>query len=763
MKTISKILILLVCILCFANPVIAGYEEQSCDANGACPDGWNPYVYEGECTCFTCSGDDCDAEEGAMKGCKPLPAKLHEANECVFCPLFKALYEAVRTISTEAFNATKDPIRNVMLYGFAIYIAFGVLKLVSSMTKQDAPKYISGLLVDTCKFVVAFLLLQSADSIYYYIINPLLSTSLDFGGAMLFSAGDAISSCKADSSAIGSGSSAILPDSLYASLECFIKGVQSEIAFVQAAGSSIMCVARHEGAGWMGIPDFSMLLSGLFIYVVALLLSIAFGFYLIDSVVMLGIIGALMTFFIACWPFKLTGGYTGKGFGMFMNVFFNFVFMGIVVSVNTQLIKASLATGGLENLEATLHNDNIKDAKEILDITGMGFLVIACCCFFGFKFTAKSASLASSMAGGGGIDIGARLGTILTSGAVNSTMAVGKSAVMPTVNKVWGGVKNAGNKALEVTGDAIFHPMKSSRKALGVMTKRYGQAQKIGGAAQGIIGNLKVDPDMVQKGKELYDKGKANQAEGQRRIDRENASLHPERQQSAPDYSNFDGNGGSDASGKPTSGNDKPQIDANKTGSSDTNTGDTPNNNPNPKAENGGGGQNTAHQNDSYTAGRNEYNATYGNKQPSSVEECDKLTEKAKQDFQYHNEEYHKNMNDVQNSVTDRTNALHEIMVAKNKMNTATNPTDINNAQMQYEQANQKFEAAVTKAQNSLKSADEHLAAGITCAMAYKKYQYAGNQMKQGASVDWERAHAKGEEYVFNTMDILRKAEPRNG
>lgn len=39
---------------------------------------------------------------------------------------------------------------------------------------------------------------MNKDTIYYYVINPLLSTALDFGGAMLFTAGDAIKTCKTD-------------------------------------------------------------------------------------------------------------------------------------------------------------------------------------------------------------------------------------------------------------------------------------------------------------------------------------------------------------------------------------------------------------------------------------------------------------------------------------------------------------------------------------------------------------------------------------
>ena len=305
MKTISKFIILLICCMFFTNTADAywlwntgGYNEESCNTEGQCQEGWNQSIIDGGseniCLCWKCDeGSACEAEKGIMKGCTPLQVKLKEAKDCLFCPLFSALYDAVRTMATEAFNVTKDPIRNVILYGFAIYIAFGVLKLVSSITKQDAPKYISGLLVDTCKFLVAFLLLKNADTIYYYLINPLLSTSLDFGGSMLFSAGDTINACKT-SSALSSSSGVILPDSLYNSLDCFIRGVQSEIAFAQAAGSTIMCVGMNEASGAFGIWDFSMVFSGLAIYLCALLLSLAFGFYLIDSVVMLGILGALI-------------------------------------------------------------------------------------------------------------------------------------------------------------------------------------------------------------------------------------------------------------------------------------------------------------------------------------------------------------------------------------------------------------------------------------------------------------------------------------
>lgn len=406
--------------------------------------------------------EDNEATSGVMKGCMPLPMKLKQDQTCIFCPLFKTLYSAARTMSVEALKVTHDPVRNVMTIGFSIYIAFLVIGHVSSLTKQDAPKFLTGLFTNVFKFLVAFLLLKYTDTIYNYVINPMLAASLDFGGSMLFEASEALKECKIEGNLNG-----VLPMELYDRLDCFVRGVQKEIAFAQSAGSSLMCVGMNEASGKWGIWDFSMVFSGLIVYLAALLLSFAFAFYLIDSVVMLGVIGAMMSFFIACWPFKLTTGYTSKGFNMFMNVFFIFIFMGIVVSINTQLIKAALESGGLENLQEALSGNVIDEAKRTLDINGVGFLIVLCCCFFGFKFSAKSAQLAGNMAGGGGMDIGAKLGGMMASGAVNSAKRIGSAAAAPVVNKA----KQAGSAAAAWTKGKVSQGISYAAKKTQPLSK----------------------------------------------------------------------------------------------------------------------------------------------------------------------------------------------------------------------------------------------------------------------------------------------------
>lgn len=707
MTKINRILFLLVCGLFLAvsvQPAWAEYETVCRSANEGCPEGWTEAsgtaggiigAFQCDYYCWKCDdASDCEATRGVMKGCTPLQVKLRESKECIFCPLFQSLYTAVQTMSRQAFDTTKDAIRKVMSLGFALYIAFSVLGHVSSMTKQDAPKFLTGLLVSTCKFLVAFLLLMNKDTIYYYVINPLLSTALDFGGAMLFTAGDAIKTCKTDTAGLSGTGDKVLPNELYVTMECFIKGVQAEIAFAQAAGSSIMCVGRNEASGAFGIWDFSMVFSGLAIYLCALLLSFAFGFYLIDSVVMLGVLGALMTFFIACWPFKMTGGYTGKGFNMFMNIFFTFIFMGIVVSINTQLIKASLSTGGLENIEDVLSGGNIKDSKQILDINGAGFLIILCCCFFGFKFSAKTAQLAGSMAGGGGIDIGAKLGGLLTSGAVNSAMRVGKSATAPITAKA----KQAGNAVLNGTATALAHPFKSARKLGGVVNKKFGQAQKAAGVTQGIAGNLamaagiKGGEDLIKKGEGLYNKGQARTERGQARIDKENEGIYGS-QDNGGNSNNNDGNtngqSGQDA-GTPT------PINQNDTSGNTNNEQNGGGNNHNTNGETGGNNNGGGSGGDSTGGGRQYDAGDYVDAQ--EAQSSRQVMTQAMNDYSEAKSENLQYMAEWQRALAAQDAANEQLQQALAQAQSATGTPQEADAHKNAETAQQTFEQSVKNA-----------------------------------------------------------------
>ncbi len=103
------------------------------------------------------------ATSGITEGCTPFPMKMAESKSCLFCPLFLVIYNACNTMATKSFAILGVPVANVMLIGFALYIAFIVLAHVSAFTKQDAPKFLTGLIGQSFKVLIAYLLLTNAD------------------------------------------------------------------------------------------------------------------------------------------------------------------------------------------------------------------------------------------------------------------------------------------------------------------------------------------------------------------------------------------------------------------------------------------------------------------------------------------------------------------------------------------------------------------------------------------------------------------------
>ena len=427
------------------------------------------------------SGGEAVYVDGAsqINGCEVLPAKLYKYRECMFCSLFQVIYVASDDITALSLNNLSEGFAVVIAIGLAIFIAIQTLGHVSSLTKQDAPKFLDTLIRQTFKFFIAFLLLHFHRQLLDYILLPILNTGLVMGRNFLFSNGDDLCAIipldKIDVAAYG--------NELYSNLVCYITTIQREIGFMQAIGSSLLCIGGNSMLQLADFGDgFQMAVVGFILAAFGFLLSIAFAFYLLDAVVQLGIVGALLPFLIASWPFKVTSKYANTGFQMLLNSAFIFVFMGLVVSVNLRLVGASIGEtskvslaeqlkevnpnfkedsidkatgalkvtndddyinmGGLSALYVAINNGNFKKLTELTDISGLDFLIMLFCCIFGFKFTTQAQSLADKMASGSVSGISPSIATMGGSAALGMAKKATQSTREAAEAKVKQGIGN---------------------------------------------------------------------------------------------------------------------------------------------------------------------------------------------------------------------------------------------------------------------------------------------------------------------------------
>lgn len=472
-----------------------------------------------------------NSTEGMMEGCMPIPVKLDQMKNCIFCPLFLILYNTAEAMATASFDVLAGGFKVLLLIGFGLYIAYMTLRQVSAFTKQDAPKYITEALTMAFKVFLAWLLLTNGAELYRLGLEPLLSAGIEFGQSFLTHQNTGgtnvnIASCAATGGTVSGTTTYFYSHGLYEKIDCYLRKVTQEIAVSQSIGSSLMCVARHKASGVI-MWDLTMMFTGLIMWLFAWLICLAFSFYLIDSVIRLGIIGAITPFLIAAWPFKITQGYTGTGWKMFLNAFFTFVFLGLVVSVNVEL-SAQAATGGatvvtsqtdsnnatqevsssgVEAIMALVNSNDIEALLEVMSIGLSGLIFMILCCVFGFKLCAEAASLAGEFSGAKSTDLGSKIGSMAAGAAkgvgVGAAKAAGKGAmimgeatgvndaVREGVDNLHQGFNNAVKKGMGKIGLSRFSASAAGR------LKNQGMAQNTGSGQQGNQDNEDQDKERL--------------------------------------------------------------------------------------------------------------------------------------------------------------------------------------------------------------------------------------------------------------------------
>lgn len=441
----------------------------------------NKFGNNGEMYMFYIQGDATSIQYAnesnkATYGCEVFPVKLYNYRKCFFCPLVGVIYDGSAKITDIAFSKLAAAFATLLAIGFAIWVALQVLTQVSSLTKQDAPKFLAGLIKQSYKVLIAFLLLQYSQQVFTYAVRPVLETGLIFGKNMLtttqifdgigYENGKYVRQAKA----VTGGQHYKLDT--YDELEAYVVAIQQQIAFMQSVGTSLVCTGSNlmmfkEGISAFG-DGFQMLIQGATIAIFGFLLSLAFVFYLIDAIVQFGVVGGLLPFMIASWPFKATAKFTGTGVQMLMNSAFLFLFVGLVISANVMLIDKALSQtqdekvsqqavlcedseyaqshqaacdkikdsnnkGFLYEIALTLNSKNSAKLKELTDISTMGFLILLFCCIFGFKFTGQAIPLSNKFA----------------SGAISKPIAPGIATMGASF------AKSAALKATEPTREAI--------------------------------------------------------------------------------------------------------------------------------------------------------------------------------------------------------------------------------------------------------------------------------------------------------------------
>lgn len=388
---------------------------------------------EVDCNCnteaeeTTCSAIDTDIEEDDVKVCPALSEYQTELKNCVICNLMRTILAAVQNIAQKSFDALAVPLITLLGIGFALFLGYITLMIVSSPATQKISAYFNPILIQGFCVAVAILLLSYPSAIYELAVSPIIDTGVDFGVGL-----SNINNIDLDITAKGEKYEFSENSNNYLSSDILKKTVGAADAFSQnvslmpAIGRSLMCNAWNE-LYFEIFQHIEMWINGLILYVFGMIIMFVIGFYLLDACVQLGIICALMPFLIASWAFKLTRTYSVRGWDVLLNTFFNFVMMGIIIVSVTEILIYSLGEGiSMDTLKDALNSNDVYMLNRTIDFGGLQMILLLVSCAISLKLIGTIPDITNKFAGGLGLNTGNMIGGAAAAQFKNAALSTGK-------------------------------------------------------------------------------------------------------------------------------------------------------------------------------------------------------------------------------------------------------------------------------------------------------------------------------------------------
>ena len=425
-------------------------------------------------------------------GCGIVEVHWYNHRRCLFCPFIGKIYNVVDKVTVVSYNYLGRSFAILAAVILLLWLAIKTLVFVSSMSKQDAAKYITECIQQIYKFLIAFLALIYYNNIFRYILLPLLGAALNFGtmivggGSLSDRLGEDVAAqvSSNDVKALADASDSLPKayennlDNTYfklstlANLENLVYNINSNYSLIQTIGSRLMCLSgRLVLKVKIGLAT-ACFINGMVFYISGLLLGIAFAFYLLDSVIQLGMVGALLPFMVASWPFKKTSKYTTNGFKMYLNSLFTFMLAAVICKVSVELINQAAganSTGtispneGFKELVEAINTFQIDKLEKKVNVLSMGFIVIIFACLTSFLLMQKVGEIVGKFASGGLKPAAPEIGGM----AASAVKGAAKKVAAPTTKAIKGKAKDA----VAATPGAIKNTIKAVGRKLGIGKK----------------------------------------------------------------------------------------------------------------------------------------------------------------------------------------------------------------------------------------------------------------------------------------------------
>lgn len=422
---------------------------------------------------------------------------VSKGKDCTFCALFEVFFDTISKVAQKADDAFSKAMIPVVAIGFAIWLVVYMLGYLASVETRDIKDAFQEMVTRGGLVVLTVVILTYGSCRFYNdFINPVYETFLRGANVALKVELDGGGQLSAEAAQLTTTKSGGLPATMKSNIVETMTAMERVITKLRALGSSLMCYSWKKRILFV-IPRLSYLVTGLFYWIMAMVMITIVPFLMIDIVFELGVAVALLPFAIASYPFKQMRQYSKKVWETFLNSGFGFLFMALVIvmilavfeqSVNVSMAEAlgqdalNESWGGL--FDSTNNEDKMDTyLKSIAWFRGPFLQLLFCFVLawavmnLGKEFADEFASSISSTT------IGSSIATM----GFSSVKGMSKRILAPIGNQLSDKVNHAAAAAIRAPGKWIGQGVSNARM------KRWDRKAKKGGTtdSNGTTTNVK--------------------------------------------------------------------------------------------------------------------------------------------------------------------------------------------------------------------------------------------------------------------------------
>ena len=436
----------------------------------------SPYYHASAAT-DTCSGEN---------KCQP-SCYYDQIKTCTFCGLFEVAFNAASKMTLQSIKTFSGSVINAVIIVFAVWLAITVLNFVATLEVRDFKDLAQNIIKQAFMVMIAVLLLQGGISSFMnLILSPVFETGMNIAEATLSPQAaseyndDEKNNNKDENSLLkfscpetkiyddaeGKGA---LPKSMGDSIICTMTLIQQRSARVKALGSASLCLSWENKI--FVVPHLGYLLTGLGLWVGAMVMIIAVPFLMIDSVIQLAVAGALLPFAIGAFAFKSTRKYTKKVWETFLNSMFAFLFMSLIVLMLSTAFENILveSTGSLDSLFET--NGDLSIILKKIPWFSTTFLEVCFVLILMWTVMAEAKDFAGNFSGSiSNTSIGSQIGTMGGSAAKGMALKTTKPLRNAAERTITTGAKNLAFGAVALGRRAVKNYQTNKARRMGVQS-----------------------------------------------------------------------------------------------------------------------------------------------------------------------------------------------------------------------------------------------------------------------------------------------------